>query len=85
MFTAYTLLGNLKMYHNVPLKFPRQIATIIPGVDPLLEAQASDAAPHGRLVNRSGVTRHGHLYRPEVPHHGSEVEKTFLAFKILRV
>ena len=50
-------------------------ADCIPGVDPFFESQPSNAAPHSRLINRPGVTRHGHLYRAEVPHHGSGVGK----------
>ena len=45
----------------------------LPGVDPLLEAQAADAAPHGRLVDRPGVARHRHLDRPQVPNHRPEI------------
>ena len=45
----------------------------LPGVDPLLEAQAADAAPHGGLVDRPGVPRrHRHLDRPQVPNHRPE-------------
>ena len=52
----------------------KYFCAVVPGVDPLLEAQAADAAPHGRLVDRPGVARHRHLDRPEVTNHRPEIK-----------
>ena len=53
---------------------PRQTIFVpsVPGVDPLLEAESADTAPHGGLVDRPRVPRHRHLDRPEVTNHRPE-------------